>query len=61
MITGKPLALGGSAGRDDATARGGIYTVREAAKMLDIELRGKTAAIQGYGNAGQFAHQLAVV
>jgi glutamate dehydrogenase (NAD(P)+) len=59
VITGKPLALGGSAGRDDATARGGIYTVREAARVLGIDLRGKTAAIQGYGNAGQFAHQLA--
>jgi glutamate dehydrogenase (NAD(P)+) len=59
VITGKPLALGGSAGREDATARGGIYTTREAANVLDIELKGKTAAIQGYGNAGQFAHQLA--
>ena len=60
VITGKPLELGGSAGRSDATARGGIYTVREAAKLLDIELEGATAAIQGYGNAGQYAHQLAV-
>jgi glutamate dehydrogenase (NAD(P)+) len=59
MITGKPLALGGSAGRDDATARGGIYTTREAAKVLGIELKGQRAAIQGYGNAGQFAHRLA--
>ncbi len=59
MITGKPLALGGSAGRDDATARGGIYTVREAARALGIDLQGATAAIQGYGNAGQFAHRLA--
>ncbi|MDX1413209.1 MAG: Glu/Leu/Phe/Val dehydrogenase [Candidatus Promineifilaceae bacterium] len=59
VITGKPLALGGSAGRGDATARGGIYTIREAAKVLDIDLHGKTAAIQGYGNAGAFAHQLA--
>lgn len=59
MITGKPLALGGSEGRNDATARGGIYTVREAAKVLGLELRGATAAIQGYGNAGQFAHELA--
>jgi glutamate dehydrogenase (NAD(P)+) len=59
MITGKPLPLGGSAGRGDATARGGIYTVREAAKVLGIELEGAKAAIQGYGNAGQFAHQLA--
>lgn len=59
VITGKPLAIGGSLGRDDATARGGIYTVREAAKMLGIQLSDKTAAIQGYGNAGQFAHVLA--
>jgi glutamate dehydrogenase (NAD(P)+) len=59
MITGKPLALGGSEGRNDATARGGIYTVREAAKVLGLELQGATAAIQGYGNAGQFAHELA--
>jgi glutamate dehydrogenase (NAD(P)+) len=59
VITGKPLELGGSKGRGDATARGGIYTVREAAKLLGIETQGSTAAIQGYGNAGQFAHQLA--
>ena len=59
VITGKPLELGGSAGREDATARGGIYTLREAADVLGIDLRGKTAAIQGYGNAGTFAHQLA--
>jgi glutamate dehydrogenase (NAD(P)+) len=58
VITGKPLMLGGSAGRGDATARGGIYTVREAAKALGLNLKGATAAIQGYGNAGQFAHQL---
>ncbi len=59
VITGKPEEIGGSAGRGDATARGGIYTVREAAKKLGIDLNGKTAAIQGYGNAGSFAHQLA--
>ncbi len=59
VITGKPLELGGSAGRGDATARGGIYTLREAADVLGIDLKGKTAAIQGYGNAGTFAHQLA--
>ncbi|MFQ5943200.1 MAG: Glu/Leu/Phe/Val dehydrogenase [Anaerolineales bacterium] len=60
VITGKPLALGGSAGRGDATARGGIYCLREAGKSLDIKLKGATAAIQGYGNAGSFAHQLGV-
>jgi len=59
VITGKPLELGGSAGRGDATARGGIYTLREAADVLGMDLKGKTAAIQGYGNAGTFAHQLA--
>ena len=58
VITGKPLALGGSAGRGDATARGGIYCLREAGKVLELELQGATAAIQGYGNAGSFAHKL---
>ena len=58
VITGKPIPLGGSAGRGDATARGGMFCVREAAKVLGIELKGATAAIQGYGNAGQFAHLL---
>ena len=59
VITGKPLPLGGSAGRGDATARGGIFVLREAATTLGMDLRGATAAIQGYGNAGSFAHQLA--
>ncbi|MFN2220180.1 MAG: Glu/Leu/Phe/Val family dehydrogenase [Anaerolineae bacterium] len=58
VITGKPLPLGGSAGRGDATARGGMYTIREAAKLLGIDLSKATVAIQGYGNAGQFAHKL---
>ncbi len=58
MITGKPLALGGSAGRDDATARGGMFCIREAAWMLGLSLEGGTCAIQGYGNAGTFAHKL---
>ncbi len=39
VITGKPLALGGSAGRGDATAKGGMYTIREAAKILGIDLQ----------------------
>jgi len=58
VITGKPLPLGGSAGRGDATARGGMYTTREAAKALGIDLRGASVAIQGFGNAGQFAATL---
>jgi len=55
VITGKPLALGGSQGRDDATARGGVYAVREAAKVYGIKLQSETMVIQGFGNAGQFA------
>ena len=58
VITGKPLALGGSAGRGDATARGGIYCTRKAAKVLGIQLDNAATAIQGYGNAGSFAHKL---
>ena len=58
VITGKPVPLFGSLGRGDATARGGIYVTREAAKLLGMDLKGAPAAIQGYGNAGQFAHQL---
>jgi glutamate dehydrogenase (NAD(P)+) len=59
VITGKPLPLGGAAGREDATARGGIYTVSQAARELGLDLVDATAAIQGYGNAGQFTHLLA--
>jgi glutamate dehydrogenase (NAD(P)+) len=59
VITGKPLPLGGSAGRNDATARGGIYCIREAASVLGIGLAGASAAIQGYGNAGSHAHRMA--
>ncbi len=55
VITGKPISIGGSPGRFDATARGGIYVLREAARVYDIDLDGKTMAIQGFGNAGQFA------
>ena len=60
MITGKPLELGGSAGRGPATAMGGIFTIRETAKLLGINLEGATCAIQGYGNVGSYAHQLTV-
>ena len=55
VITGKPLAVGGSEGRGDATAMGGLYTVREAAKHLRIDLNRATVAVQGFGNAGSFA------
>ena len=55
VITGKPLAIGGSVGRADAAARGGMYAIREAAETLGIDLSNATVAIQGYGNAGYFA------
>jgi glutamate dehydrogenase (NAD(P)+) len=55
VITGKPIPLGGSQGRGDATARGGIYVTREAAELVGVDLKGKTMAIQGFGNAGQYA------
>ncbi|MDZ4165435.1 MAG: Glu/Leu/Phe/Val dehydrogenase [Smithellaceae bacterium] len=59
VFTGKPIPFGGSAGRGDATARGGMYTIREAAKIFGIDLGKSTVAIQGYGNAGYYAAQLA--
>ncbi len=52
VITGKPLCLGGSAGRGDATARGALYCIREAAKTQGLDLKKATVAVQGYGNAG---------
>jgi len=55
VITGKPLSLGGSPGRDDATARGGIYVTREAARAYGTDLEGETMVVQGFGNAGQNA------
>jgi len=58
VITGKPLSIGGSLGRGDATARGGLYTVREAAVEIGLDLKDATVAIQGYGNAGYFAATL---
>ncbi len=58
VITGKPIPIGGSQGRGDATARGGIYVVREAADALDIDLKGAPMAVQGFGNAGQHAARL---
>lgn len=52
MITGKPLALGGSAGRDDATGRGVSITVAQAAKKLGLNLNGARTVVQGFGNVG---------
>jgi len=58
VITGKPLCIGGSAGRSDATARGGMFALREAARALGVDLKQATVAIQGYGNAGYHAARL---
>lgn len=58
VITGKPVEIGGSLGRGDATARGVIYTIREAAKELNRSLANATVAVQGYGNVGSHIHRL---
>ena len=58
VITGKPIEAGGSLGRGDATARGGLFVLREAAKKMNMDLSKASVAIQGFGNAGQFAHKL---
>ncbi|MBM3128013.1 MAG: Glu/Leu/Phe/Val dehydrogenase [Chloroflexi bacterium] len=55
VITGKPIALGGSLGREDATGRGLMLTVREAAKKLNLDLKGARMVVQGFGNVGSWA------
>ncbi|HET6399398.1 MAG TPA: Glu/Leu/Phe/Val dehydrogenase [Candidatus Thermoplasmatota archaeon] len=52
IVTGKPVDIGGSEGREKATSRGITYCIREAAKALGIDLQGATLAIQGFGNVG---------
>jgi len=58
VVTGKPLELGGSVGRNKATAQGMVFCVREAANHLKINLNQAKVAIQGFGNAGSFAAKL---
>jgi glutamate dehydrogenase/leucine dehydrogenase len=58
LITGKPIPIGGSLGRNEATGRGLAYTVREAAKELGINMKESTIVVQGFGNAGQFSSKL---
>jgi len=60
VVTGKPISLGGSEGRNEATARGCVYTVVEAAKHLGMDLRSARVAVQGFGNAGSIAAKLMV-
>ncbi len=58
VVTGKPVSLGGSEGRAEATARGCLFAVEEACKVKKMNLRGATVAIQGFGNAGATAAKL---
>ena len=58
VVTGKPISLGGSEGRNEATARGCIYTVVEAARHLGLDLHRTRVAVQGFGNAGSIAAKL---
>lgn len=64
MVTGKPVILGGSKGRREATGRGVVITIREAMKHLGISPDSATAAVQGFGNVGsvtaQFLHEMGV-
>ena len=58
VVTGKPISLGGSEGRNEATARGCVYTIVEAARHLELDLHGARVAVQGFGNAGSIAAHL---
>jgi glutamate dehydrogenase (NAD(P)+) len=58
VVTGKPLSIGGSEGRNDATAMGVLFVTRRAAKRIDMPLKGARVSIQGYGNAGSIAARL---
>src|SRR5712675_1350644 len=58
VVTGKPISLGGSEGRNEATARGCVYTIVEAARHLGIDLTKSRVAVQGFGNAGSIAARL---
>ena len=57
-ITGKPVGMGGSLGRTEATGYGVIYTLREALKSLNIDVASTTASIQGFGNVAEYAARL---
>ncbi len=58
VVTGKPISLGGSEGRNEATARGTVYCIIEAARHLGMELSKSRVAVQGFGNAGSIAARL---
>ncbi len=58
VVTGKPISLGGSLGRNEATGRGVFYTVQSACEHLHLPLKGAKVVVQGFGNAGSIAAQL---
>ncbi len=58
VVTGKPVSLGGSLGRNEATGRGVFYTVQSACEHLKMQLKGARIVVQGFGNAGSIAAQL---
>ena len=58
VVTGKPISLGGSEGRAEATGRGCVVTISEAARHLGLDIIGATVAVQGFGNAGSVAATL---
>ncbi len=58
VVTGKPLSIGGSEGRNDATATGVLFVTRQAAKRIGMPLQGARVSIQGFGNAGSIAARL---
>ena len=58
VVTGKPISLGGSLGRNEATGRGVFYTVESACEHLKMHVKGATVVVQGFGNAGSVAAQL---
>src|SRR5271170_1169967 len=58
VVTGKPISLGGSEGRGEATGRGCAYVIREAAKDIGLKVKGATVAVQGFGNAGSVASNI---
>ena len=60
VVTGKPISLGGSEGRNEATARGAVFTIAEAARHIGLDLHGATVVVQGFGNAGSIAASLMV-
>jgi glutamate dehydrogenase (NAD(P)+) len=58
VVTGKPISLGGSEGRNEATARGTVFCVMEATREIGMDIKGARVSIQGFGNAGSIAARL---